>query len=181
MLAQNCKTSIDAIEIDKDAAEQAKENISATPWRDLIKIHNESLQAFIPEKKYDFIFSNPPFYEQDLKTTNQVKNLALHSTALKLEELVIFITHHLHENGIAGLLIPYSRLMQLQSLLKEKKLFTNTLMLVKQTTKHDYFRAMILFSKKENNHHTNEICITDENRRYTSTFNELLNDYYLDK
>ncbi len=181
MIAQQMDLQIEAIEIDGNAFQQCNENVKASNWEANIKTIHSSMQEFIPKQLYDFIFSNPPFYEQDLKSSNQAKNLALHSTALKLEELVTFIAHHLHENGIAGLLIPYSRLIQLQSLLNEKKLFTNKLTLVKQTTKHDYFRAMILFSKKESNKDTNEICITDENRIYTSTFNELLNDYYLDK
>ena len=180
MLAQNCNTFIDAIEIDKDAAEQAKENTSATPWRDSIKIHNESLQAFIPEKKYDFIFSNPPFYEADLKSVDAAKNAAKHDSTLTLNELIEFISMHLNETGLAAILLPYHRSIYFEELLASHSMNIVEKVSVKQSPKHNHFRSMFLFSKSNANQTIiKELTIHDEERNYTDDFKTLLKDYYL--
>src|SRR5438105_4632621 len=62
MLAQRTPASIDAIDVDRAACIQAKENAIASPWKGKIKIHNRSLQIFSEQSndKYDLIVSNPP-------------------------------------------------------------------------------------------------------------------------
>ena len=71
MLAQNTNADIDAVEINTDAASQAKENILQSPGINKIKVINASILEFVPEKNYDFIICNPPFYEDDLKSPDQ--------------------------------------------------------------------------------------------------------------
>ena len=76
MLAQQKDCNIDAIEIDQNASEQAKENIQSTHWKNNIKIINQSLLEFKSDYEYDFIFSNPPFFEDDLLSDDNKKNQA---------------------------------------------------------------------------------------------------------
>ena len=75
MLSQKINASIDAVEIDADAAKQAGENISASPWAANIRVIHTSLQEFMPKKKYDLIICNPPFYENDLRSEHENKNV----------------------------------------------------------------------------------------------------------
>src|SRR3954469_11797521 len=68
MLAQkNSTVQIDAVEIDKAASEQAKENFKHSLWRDRLHIHHQPIQEF-GMNTYNLIISNPPFYENDLKS-----------------------------------------------------------------------------------------------------------------
>ena len=60
------------------------------PFRNLQKQSN---------KKYDVIICNPPFFENDLKSENQKRNLALHGEALSLEELISIVDILLKEDG----------------------------------------------------------------------------------
>src|SRR5215213_7485932 len=53
MIAQKNEAAIDAVEIDKEAAEQARENIQASPWKDHIHVTNENVLHLDTEKKYD--------------------------------------------------------------------------------------------------------------------------------
>ena len=76
MMAQQSKLFIDTIEIDKDAFEQASENIAASPWAGRIKIIHRDAKGFTSQNKYNVIISNPPFYEKELKGQDAKKNLA---------------------------------------------------------------------------------------------------------
>lgn len=179
MYAQKSDSKIDAIEIDVDAATQAKENINASSWKNKINVINESLLNFQPAYSYDFIFSNPPFFEDDLISANEQKNRAKHNTSLTLKDLISFISNHLKSDGAGALLIPYHRLDYLKSLLNESDFHIQNLTLVKQTVKHTYFRAMVLFSNNNVIKDDDDIIIHEDDRKYTQEFINLLKDYYL--
>ena len=62
---------IDAIEIDDDAFEQTVENFERSDWGDRLFCYHASLQEFTEEMEdevYDFIISNPPFYNSTFKS-----------------------------------------------------------------------------------------------------------------
>jgi tRNA1Val (adenine37-N6)-methyltransferase len=179
MLAQNHAFEIDAVEIDASAFNQAKQNIASTKWNNQIDIQLTSLQDFIPSKKYDFIFSNPPFYENDLKSNDSSKNLAKHDSGLSLETLISFIDKNLSNTGFAALLLPFHRKKHIEDLLKEFSFSIVAQTLVKQSASHNHFRTMILFSKQNSIPQENEINIHEERNIYSNVFLHLLKDYYL--
>ena len=180
MLAQENDFLIDALEINENAAIQAKENIESTQWKNQINIYNESLQEFLPQKKYDFIFSNPPFFENDLTSSNESKNAAKHDSSLTLDFLIDFITKHLSSDGYAAVLLPFHRTDYFSKLLEENKYFLLEKSLVRQATYHNDFRCMMLFSKKINQKsNSDEISIRDDSGNYSAEFTKLLQPYYL--
>ena len=72
MAAQRCpEGKIVAIEIDPDAAQQAKENVQSSPWADRIQVIQEDFAKFTDENKFDVIFSNPPYFANSLKCPNK--------------------------------------------------------------------------------------------------------------
>ncbi|MEI9959280.1 MAG: hypothetical protein WDM90_23870 [Ferruginibacter sp.] len=50
---------------------------------------------------------------------------------------------------------------------------------MKQTPKHDYFRVMLIFSRKELIIKTEEVIIKNNDGNYSEGFKRLLKDYYL--
>jgi tRNA1Val (adenine37-N6)-methyltransferase len=183
MLSQKNKLSIEAIEIDEAAAKQAAENIEHSPWCNSITVQQCDIKNFYSEKKYDCIISNPPFYESDLKGSNQQKNIAHHNEGLKLPELLHIIYERLSDNGIFFLLLPYKRYAEIKEQCNARQLKISTTVLVKQTAAHPYFRIIISGNKITAEQAaiagTEEITITDSNKEYTNQFTELLRDYYL--
>ena len=96
MLAQkNPEMKIDAIEIDKDAAEQAKVNSGSSPWKEQINIIQADVKEYSFEKEFDLIISNPPFYEKEIRSATDSKNVAHHSDNLTLKELLMIIKGNL--------------------------------------------------------------------------------------
>jgi tRNA1Val (adenine37-N6)-methyltransferase len=181
MLAQcNKDQIIDAIEIEEDAFLQASENVSNSTFSQQIFLHYTSLQNYSTVKKYDLIFSNPPFFENDLKSAESSKNLAKHSVSLPSSELIDFISRNLSETGKAALLIPYQRTDYFIDIINKAGLFTEHIVHVNQTTKHLFFRTFLLFSRNETTDVTNStITIKDDENAYTKAFTELLAPFYL--
>lgn len=182
MLAQKNKPGTDAIEIDKDSFEQAKENIAASPWADRINIIHADARNFFSENKYDVIISNPPFYENELKGENKKKNIAHHSDDLSLSELLWIIKNNLSADGMFYLLLPYKRNEEIIKLIRQNDLFISKIVFVRPSVKHDYFRIMLAGKLKSGDSAEtimNEFSIWDEGQQYTADFKSLLKDYYL--
>lgn len=180
MLAQKTAGQIDAIEINEPAALQAGENIRQSAWADKVKVIHASLQDFIPSKKYDLIISNPPFYQDDLRSADEDKNAAKHDSTLKLDQLLSFIKANLSRAGVAAVLLPYHRLIYAEKEAEKAGLYIEEKLLVKQTPAHEYFRAGLLLSNDENaNPAIQSITIHTAERAYTPAFELLLKDYYL--
>ncbi len=179
MLAQKTKAVIDAVEIDNIAFKQAKENIAQSPWKEKINIFNTNILKFFADKKYDCIISNPPFFENDLKSEDEKKNLAKHNASLTLTELLNTIDTHLSWDGLFAILLPYRRCIYSEEAAFKLNFHLIKKIMVRQTPKHDYFRAILIFSRKESVTVTDEIIIKNEVGNYTIAFTELLKDYYL--
>jgi len=182
MLAQENNSSINAIEIDKDAFEQASANVATSPWKERIQVIHGDAKAFAFPGKYDAIISNPPFYEKELKGDDTKKNTAHHDEGLLLPELLKIIKDLLEPNGHFYLLLPYKRNEEVRKLLVEQELVLEQITFVKQTVNHDYFRMMIagkLNTAELTETLIDEIAIKDEKGDYTPAFKALLKDYYL--
>jgi tRNA1Val (adenine37-N6)-methyltransferase len=180
MLAQQVNASITAIEIDKDAFEQASENIAASPWQNKISIILADIKDFIPEYKYDCIISNPPFYENEWQSGDVQKNIAHHSHQLLLDDLLAIIGNLLKPGGTFYLLLPYKRHDELMKLFNQKNIFIAKKILIRQTEGHDYFRFIIKAKFEDAGETiTEEISIRDTKNDYTIAFTTLLKDYYL--
>jgi tRNA1Val (adenine37-N6)-methyltransferase len=180
MIAQKNNVKIDALEIDREAAQQASENIDSSPWKENINVIRQDILSFHPEKKYDCIISNPPFYEKELVSQNQEKNLAHHSSHLNLLQLLITIKNLLNEEGCFFLLLPFKRMHEAEKTLSKNQFFIHKKIIVQQTTQHSPFRIMFMgMKKKEVQNPVSTISISDENKQYTPEFTALLKDYYL--
>jgi len=180
MLAQQSNNSIiHAIEIDIDAAKQAAANFAASPWQDQLHIFNISLQSFLSSLPYDFVISNPPFFQNDLASPNAQRNVALHSHQLSLEELLSAIQVHLSVDGHFAVLLPYHRMQLFERLAQSTGFYLHQKTLVQQTPTHSFFRSMLLFGREQQAPVQTTIIIKDDEGKYTNAFVALLKDYYL--
>ena len=128
------------------------------------------------------IISNPPFYENEIKSLNEKKNIAHHHSGLLLEELINIIKLNLAPSGDFYLLLPFKRNKEFKEILLKQDLHIKKLILVRQSTRHSYFRVMIYgrtTGSEQSETLIDEISIWDDNKEYTIEFKELLKDYYL--
>ncbi len=99
---------IHAVELDSAAAEQARENVAASPFSAQIRVFAQSVQDFLPNatSPYDAIFSNPPFFHRSLHSPQEQRNAARHTVTLLHEDLASMAAQHLHPNGCFFVLLP---------------------------------------------------------------------------
>jgi len=180
MLAQRSQSEIHGIEIDLAAFKQLKENISQNSWKERMKVFPGDARTYSFPNKYNFIISNPPFFENDLPSDADGEQVAKHSKMLKLEELVQVIDNNLEANGSFGILLPFHRWQYFDELATKHKLYLTEKLFVKQTPAHDYFRAVLHYSR--NHEHfvpSFDLVIHERERQYSEEFTELLKEYYL--
>ena len=177
---KNSLANIDALEIDEDAYAQAEENVAASPFAERINIIHDDIKRSAFSKKYDCIISNPPFYEKEISSGNEKKNIAHHHSGLLLDELLGVIKGNLSSSGAFYLLLLFKRNEEIKKIILKQDLFVSKIVFVKQSTKHNYFRMMIT-GRKEGHAETliEEISIWDDQQQYKEEFKELLKDYYL--
>jgi tRNA1Val (adenine37-N6)-methyltransferase len=180
MVAQKIPAVIDAIEIEPAAAGQARENIAASLWKDQVKVVEADVLLWQASRKYDCIFSNPPFYENDLRTGKTENDMAHHSAKLKLQPLLSYINQHLADDGTFFLLLPAKRGREIILLLQEERLLVQQKVLVQQTLEHPPFRVMIQGCRiKTGQCRKYNISVKNGSGEYTAAFVALLKDYYL--
>ena len=180
MLAQKVKAHFDVIEKDAQSFKQMTENIEQSKWKDTINTFMGDAVTYAFPQLYDFIICNPPFYENDLKSGNEKKDLAKHDTGLTLEALVEVIDQNLTAYGSFGVLLPFHRTAQFEQLALNKGLYLSEKLLVRQTPQHDYFRSILHFTRQKTDAlQDHELIIKQKDGSYSSAFAALLKDYYL--
>lgn len=173
------KSVIDAVELEPNAFSQANENIALSPLGKNIQICHTAIQEFQPKETYDLIFSNPPFFENDLKSNQKVRNLAMHSDTLTLKELFSYANNHLSEKGQFAVLIPFHRLEYTLQIANENNFYLSKIWNVKQTENHSFFRAILIFQKQNIDTISAELYIKNAQNQYGIDFAHYLKDYYL--
>jgi tRNA1Val (adenine37-N6)-methyltransferase len=177
---------LEGIEIDPQAAEQARQNIAKAGAAKQIKIYDADATEFTASAPYDIIISNPPFYKDDLKATRPKKNWAFHEGTLSLAALLGFISKQLSTEGHFFLMLPYRREQELMEQLPNYALLLTEKTLVRPAPMRTPHRILIAGKRKKVIHQklaplltVQELIIATETGAYSNHFSELLCDYYL--
>lgn len=129
---------------------------------------------------YDFIISNPPFFEFQLRSPHPLKNRARHDESLTLEALVPIIRRLLKPTGAFSILLPFDRMDYFKELAMTNGFFLQEKLLIRQTPVHDPFRSVLLFTGAEPfSVSTQELSIRDKRGNETAELLQMLEDYYL--
>jgi tRNA1Val (adenine37-N6)-methyltransferase len=180
MLAQNIKVNIKGIEIDPDCYKQLMENISKSPWAENCSAVLGDARTHDFNESFDFIISNPPFYENHLEADEEKRNIAKHSTHLGLTDLFNVVNTLLTQQGKFGVLLPFSRKEESIKIAGKFSLFCAEELKIRQTIDHDNFRVILQFERdKLQSLKTTDLTIRKDDGNYSHLFTELLKDYYL--
>jgi tRNA1Val (adenine37-N6)-methyltransferase len=114
MACQRAPTaSVLAVELEPQAAAEARANVERGPWPDRITIAESSIQEIAREAQwqrgFDCFVVNPPFFHGKPKSPDSARNLARHDDALPLSELIASAAALLAVGGALQLIWPWDR------------------------------------------------------------------------
>lgn len=183
MVAQRSGATIDAVEINPEAAAQAEENFAASHWKDRLNLHPVSLQEYAnySQQHYDVILSNPPFFLASLKSGNAAKDSAKHTGDLFFEDILTFAQKHLTPQGKLYILLPPAEAMHFASLAPAHKLYLTDTIEVFTYINGQCIRHIQTYSfTKPDSTTISRLYIREADKvTYTADFIKLLKEYYL--
>lgn len=182
MLAQRSHATIDAVEYDNDAYQQALQNFSNSPWSNRLHVVHSSIQEYTKscKKKYDLIVSCPPYFLNSMKTSDMKRRMARHTDTLTFEELISCAFRLLHQDGNFCSIIPtkHEELYCNIALIEGFHKVVRTNMEPKEGAKP--LRVMLQMQRKKNQCKSGTIPVLDEKgKEYTKEYIELTKDFYL--
>jgi len=181
MLAQALpEIRLTCLEINKDVAEQAAENIMKSSWSDRICVVNGDIKEADDRNLYEIIVSNPPFYEQDLASPDTNKNQAHHDTSLNMEQLLECIARLLTKSGAFFLLLPARKIEQRIEAISRCGFSIHHQAGIRHTKDQPVKRYFLSGQRTGGAEKLiSQIVLMDENGHYEKQASALLGDYYL--
>ena len=185
MLAQRFpKAHIDAIDIDPNAVEQAKENFQISNFKSQISTFVSRLQEWKPETKYDLIVSNPPYFQNSLKNPDAGRKTARHTDSLSYEELIVHSARLLADNGQLALILPAEAEKEIIALAEQQGLTLTRLTRVYSKVSKPARRVLMAFEKLSIINHQSSIIedslvLEDEKGGRSAAYSELCQEFYL--
>lgn len=204
MLAQRSTAhTIDALELDDSAYEQATENFEASPWGDRLFCYHAHVYEFATEieEQYDLIVSNPPFYEEsslpkaslkeDENSMSNARKKARFEDAMPFEILLGAVQNLLSEEGRFNIILPFKREKEFVQLAARGGLLPTRITRVKGTPtsqakrsllefcRFDYVQECFRESKTNPTPTIQTLVIEKERHHYTSEYIALTKDFYL--
>ncbi len=179
MLAQRGIETVEAIELDKDAAAQAQENFLASKWASKLTGHHMALQQFRPNSPYDLIVSNPPFFENAYKTPLANRNLARHNDTMPLVDLMAFADQWLTSEGKLALVLPTDMAKMAKEAALIQGLYLVHICYIKGAVGGETKRVLLSFGRSNEEPIVTHLAIETAPLIYTDDYKALTKDFYL--
>ena len=177
MLAQKTTAKITGIDIDENSVKESQINAENAPWKSNVQFLHENVQHFAQNTtyKFDVIVSNPPFFENSLKSPKPNNTIAKHNDNLSFDELLCAVDILLSENGRLGLILPVEASEKLEKSANLKQLYVTKKTCVYPTPTKKANRMLLMFERK--NKRCEEDTLTIRNNTYTQQYLQLTKEY----
>jgi tRNA1Val (adenine37-N6)-methyltransferase len=184
ILAQkNNNLIIDAIDIDKNAFLQARDNFKNNDLGQNINAVYCSFQQYLlmGKKKYEVIVTNPPFFSDGPVSRNKQKANFRHTINLQRKELLQGVASLLSDQGTFFIILPYDEGVKCISLAENNGLYLNKCTLVYSKREKTAERLLMKFSKVKQipPEYDNLIIMNETGNKYSAEFKELTKELYL--
>lgn len=179
--AQMGAVQVTAVEVTREAYEEAAINFSNSPWSDRLTAIFQDIQhyAATTDQQYDIVISNPPFFEQHSKADDGLRNIARHADCLPYIDLLIAVEQCLSARGLFYVLLPIYATAQFTAFAQVTGLF-----LVRQVSFQGYAHTpakvvALTFSRLQTSCKTESLTIYESKSVYTPESTAFLQPFLL--
>lgn len=181
MLAQRFTDAhIDAVELDESAAITAGRNFKDSPFADRLELFSTGFEDFFtthPNKKYDLIVSNPPFYINSLQSPGVKKNLAKHAGDGFFEGLISAVAEHLTEIGTCWLVLPIDTAGVVKALAAQQQLHLQKVISIHSFENDEAHREILALGFGAGESAVEKLVIYDSPKVYSKQYQEVLKEF----
>lgn len=176
---QNC--ILDAIDIDHESVEEAAQNFASSPWNERLRAFEMNVEMYGASRKddelYDFILSNPPFFDSGIKTPVTARERARHQGELTIEKLIDEAERLLKPAGHLSIIIPTDQMGHV----KNRDMNLTRICHVSDRPGKTPKRVMLTFTKDEEKEAPEEelLYIRNAEGNYSEAYKILTADFYL--
>ncbi len=183
MMAQRtgAKTRIDAIELLKQDAIQAANNVTVSPWHEKISVIHISLQDFHPEKKYDLIVCNPPFFSKSLLPPDEARSSARHDSQLNSDDLIKGANKFLNSSGKLCIVLPTNESDTFILKASTRKIFLHRLTRFFTRIEKPQERSLMEFGLTPQPFKEDSLVLYESGNQWTEEYRSLTQAFYLDR
>ena len=171
---------VQTIDIDEASAEEAEANFRNSPWSEALHAYHTSLDDFACDRKYDLIFSNPPYFEDSLNAPEERRNNARHtSTGLSYREILDFASEMLTDNGRVAFVLPAETEAALCRHARMNGLHLFRIVRVRTVPRKEPSRIIAEFSRMRKDTPEDTVLTIQNEGKYTEEYLSLMRDFYL--
>jgi len=182
MVAQKNKDIyIDAIENDIPTYKECNFNFKSSQYSNRLVAISDSYFEYPFEKKYDLIFSNPPFYIEEGVNMKPSNRLSKHGSIIKFKKLASLVVDKLAVQGCFWIVLPYELYNLLVDMNVFNKLFINELYNIHSKESKLNSRVIVKFSFTNKKMVVKDLVLRKSDNTYTSEYIELTKDFHFNK
>lgn len=185
MMAQRFpEAHVTGIDIDGDAALQARENAAVSPFAPRIEVAHSSLAGFVaaasPPLSFDSIVCNPPFFLHSLKNPDARRSVARHADSLPFADLFRGVAALLAPSGVFSAIVPAEVFEAFTAEASIAGLFVSRLTRVRTTPRKPPKRSLVAFSRLRPDTLVEEECVMSQSDGSRSEwYRGLTTEFYL--
>jgi tRNA1Val (adenine37-N6)-methyltransferase len=136
--------------------------------------------SFKPDREFDFIVSNPPYFSTALLSQQEDNNRVRHQGHLNMKNFIQIAAKILSSKGKIALILPTKEMLETIEIAQENHFFVSRICDIMSFENLDIIRKMVEFSRLEVVHVVQEkLVIYQSERVYTEEYKELTKDFYL--
>lgn len=175
------EAEIVGVEIHEPSYFQSLGNVEASPFSDRVRILWQDIREYRPEKFFDHILCNPPFYTQNVLPPDEARSQARNASHLPLEELVACVGHLLDEKkGAFSVVLPYDVMTGFVALCLREALYLSDVCVVRTVERKAPKRVLLNFLRTiPPETHSEILVLQTGNGSRTPQYELLTKDFYL--
>lgn len=184
LAAERANTAqITGIEINAEAAAQAKENAQASPFNGRIEIIAGPVQDFATSNNdlYDLIITNPPFFSGGVLSDHLDRQTARHTVKLSHQDLLRSVQQLLSPKGTFCCILPKLEGLRFIELAASVQLYPQQVLRVRPRAEKPVHRLLLAFSRMKREPEESEIIQYGEEEKWTEDFTDLVGGFYPEK